>query len=163
MLDILVSSAALLLVSPILLAAAVAVKLTSRGTVFFRQERVGLHGRTFEMLKFRSMVSDAEALKAALAEQNEQTGPVFKMARDPRITRFGRFIRKYSIDELPQLLNVLRGEMTIVGPRPLICEIPLSSSFDVNVAPSSCETPATKCPVASSEHAQRSLPCVARH
>ena len=94
------------------------MKLTSRGPVLFRQERVGLHGRTFGMLKFRSMVTNAEELKARLMAQNEMSGPVFKMKHDPRITRIGRFIRKYSIDELPQLLNVLRGDMSIVGPRP---------------------------------------------
>jgi exopolysaccharide biosynthesis polyprenyl glycosylphosphotransferase len=116
--DISVSSVALLLISPILVLAALAVKLTSRGPVFFRQERIGLHGRTFGMLKFRSMVADAEALKAALADKNEQSGPVFKIARDPRITSVGRFLRKHSIDELPQLVNVLRGDMSIVGPRP---------------------------------------------
>src|SRR4029077_4983788 len=80
--------------------------------------RVGLHGRHFHMLKFRSMVIDAESLKAELQKANEQSGPVFKMRRDPRVTRIGRFIRKYSIDELPQLINVLRGDMSVVGPRP---------------------------------------------
>jgi lipopolysaccharide/colanic/teichoic acid biosynthesis glycosyltransferase len=94
------------------------IKLTSRGPIFFKQKRVGLHGKPFEMLKFRSMVINAEELKEKLAALNEQTGPVFKMKNDPRITRIGRFIRKYSIDELPQLLNVLRGEMSVVGPRP---------------------------------------------
>jgi lipopolysaccharide/colanic/teichoic acid biosynthesis glycosyltransferase len=79
---------------------------------------VGLHGATFNLLKFRSMVVDAEALQEKLLAQNEQTGPVFKMRSDPRITKIGRFIRKYSIDELPQLVNILRGDMTIVGPRP---------------------------------------------
>jgi lipopolysaccharide/colanic/teichoic acid biosynthesis glycosyltransferase len=86
--------------------------------VFFRQERVGIYGRPFNMLKFRSMVVNAEALKETLQAQNEQTGPVFKIRNDPRITAIGRFIRKYSIDELPQLINVLRGDMSIVGPRP---------------------------------------------
>jgi exopolysaccharide biosynthesis polyprenyl glycosylphosphotransferase len=116
--DLVASGAALLVLSPLLLIVAILVKVTSRGPVLFRQARVGQHGREFHMLKFRSMVVDAERLKAKLMARNEQTGPVFKMARDPRITRFGRFIRKYSIDELPQLLNVLRGEMSIVGPRP---------------------------------------------
>ncbi|WP_395853225.1 exopolysaccharide biosynthesis polyisoprenyl-phosphate hexose-1-phosphate transferase EpsZ [Cystobacter fuscus] len=118
--DIVSSAAALLMLSPLLIAVALAVKLTSRGPVFFRQERVGLHGRTFGMLKFRSMVVNAEELKAKLEALNEQTGPVFKMKNDPRITPVGRFIRKYSIDELPQLINVLRGEMSVVGPRPPI-------------------------------------------
>ena len=79
-----------------------------------------MHGRRFNMLKFRSMVVNAEELKAKLMAKNEQTGPVFKMARDPRVTWIGRLIRKYSVDELPQLINILRGEMTIVGPRPPI-------------------------------------------
>jgi exopolysaccharide biosynthesis polyprenyl glycosylphosphotransferase len=116
--DIAVSATALLVLAPLLVAAAVMVKLTSRGPVLFKQERVGLLGRRFHMLKFRSMVENAEALKAELLSSNEQSGPVFKMRRDPRVTEVGRFIRKYSIDELPQILNVLRGDMSIVGPRP---------------------------------------------
>ncbi len=118
--DIVSSSAALAVLSPLLVGVALAVKFTSRGPIFFKQERVGLHGKTFGMLKFRSMVVNAEELKAKLEALNEQTGPVFKMKNDPRITRVGRFIRKYSIDELPQLINVLRGEMSVVGPRPPI-------------------------------------------
>jgi lipopolysaccharide/colanic/teichoic acid biosynthesis glycosyltransferase len=94
--------------------------LGSRGPILFKQRRVGLHGRTFDMLKFRSMVRNAEDLRAKLAAQNEQAGPVFKMKHDPRITRVGRFIRRFSIDELPQLINILRGDMSIVGPRPPI-------------------------------------------
>jgi exopolysaccharide biosynthesis polyprenyl glycosylphosphotransferase len=120
LLDVVASATALLFLAPLLVVAAVAVKLTSRGPVLFGQERVGLHGRTFHMLKFRSMVQNAEKLKAALAAANERSGPVFKMLRDPRVTRVGRFLRKYSVDELPQLLNVLRGDMSIVGPRPAI-------------------------------------------
>jgi exopolysaccharide biosynthesis polyprenyl glycosylphosphotransferase len=116
--DIISSAAALVALSPLLVGVAVAIKLTSRGPIFFKQKRVGLHGKTFDMLKFRSMVINAEELKEKLAALNEQTGPVFKMKNDPRITGIGRFIRKYSIDELPQLLNVLRGEMSVVGPRP---------------------------------------------
>jgi exopolysaccharide biosynthesis polyprenyl glycosylphosphotransferase len=116
--DILASAAALWLLFPLLLVVAALVKLTSSGPVFFRQLRVGLHGKEFHMLKFRSMVANAEALKAALVAQNEQAGPVFKMKRDPRVTPLGRILRKYSIDELPQLVNVLRGDMTLVGPRP---------------------------------------------
>jgi lipopolysaccharide/colanic/teichoic acid biosynthesis glycosyltransferase len=116
--DISSSAAALVVLSPLLVAVAVLSKLTSRGPIFFKQKRVGLHGKPFDMLKFRSMVVNAEELKAKLEALNEQSGPVFKMKNDPRITRIGRFIRKYSIDELPQLLNVLRGEMSVVGPRP---------------------------------------------
>jgi exopolysaccharide biosynthesis polyprenyl glycosylphosphotransferase len=118
--DIFASSIALACLSPLLVVVAVLIKMSSRGPVLFKQDRVGLHGRAFHMLKFRSMVANAEDLKARLMAQNEQQGPIFKMTRDPRITTVGRFIRKYSIDELPQLLNVLRGEMSIVGPRPPI-------------------------------------------
>lgn len=118
LLDIVVSATALLFLSPLLLATALAVKLTSRGPILYRQPRVGQYGRPFHMLKFRSMVQNAEALQAQLAAQNEMDGPVFKIKHDPRITPIGRFMRKFSVDELPQLLNVLRGEMTLVGPRP---------------------------------------------
>ncbi len=116
--DIVASGFALAALAPLLLAVAALIKITSKGPVLFKQERVGQHGRPFFMLKFRSMVVNAEALKAKLAASNEQSGPVFKMKRDPRVTRIGRFIRKFSIDELPQLVNVLRGEMSVVGPRP---------------------------------------------
>lgn len=116
--DVVLSAAALVALSPLLLVVAALVKATSKGPVFFKQVRVGLRGRTFGMYKFRSMVVDAERQLGALRDRNEQTGPVFKMRHDPRVTRVGRFIRRFSIDELPQLLNVLRGEMSIVGPRP---------------------------------------------
>lgn len=116
--DILSSGIALWVLAPLLLTVALLIKLTSRGPVMFRQVRVGMHGRPFRMLKFRTMVENAEALKAQLAQQNEMDGPVFKMKRDPRITPIGRFLRKFSIDELPQLINVLRGDMSVVGPRP---------------------------------------------
>jgi exopolysaccharide biosynthesis polyprenyl glycosylphosphotransferase len=118
--DIASSAAALVVLSPLLLGVALIIKVTSRGPIFFKQKRVGLHGKPFNMLKFRSMVVNAEELKAKLEAMNEQTGPVFKIKNDPRITSIGRFIRKYSIDELPQLINVLRGEMSVVGPRPPI-------------------------------------------
>jgi exopolysaccharide biosynthesis polyprenyl glycosylphosphotransferase len=116
--DILASLCTLIFLGPLFVAVAIAIRLTSRGPILFRQERVGQHGQLFHMLKFRSMIANAEELKARLMAHNEQSGPVFKMARDPRITSVGRFIRKFSIDELPQLINVLRGEMSIVGPRP---------------------------------------------
>ncbi len=116
--DIIASAVALLALSPLLVTVAILIKLTSSGPIFFKQKRVGLHGKPFNMLKFRSMVVNAEELKEKLQAFNEQTGPVFKIKNDPRITWIGRFIRKYSIDELPQLLNVLRGEMSVVGPRP---------------------------------------------
>jgi exopolysaccharide biosynthesis polyprenyl glycosylphosphotransferase len=116
-----VVGAALLLVglSPFLLAFGLLVRLTSHGPVFFRQERSGLNGRPFTLYKFRTMVNNAEQLKHELAAMNEMEGPVFKVAQDPRITPFGKFLRKFSVDELPQLYNVLRGEMSLVGPRPL--------------------------------------------
>ncbi|XXU33766.1 exopolysaccharide biosynthesis polyprenyl glycosylphosphotransferase [Sorangium sp. So ce1000] len=117
-LDILVSSCLLVLLSPLLLVVAALIALTSPGPILFRQERVGRYGRTFEMLKFRSMVVNAEALRSSLMTRNEQAGPVFKIKNDPRVTRVGSILRKYSIDELPQLVNVLRGDMALVGPRP---------------------------------------------
>ena len=116
--DLLIASAALTVTAPILLTVAALVKLTSDGPIFFAQERVGKNGRTFKMLKFRSMVVNAEALRAQLEAENEMDGPVFKIKRDPRITRIGHFIRKTSLDEFPQFINVMRGEMSIVGPRP---------------------------------------------
>lgn len=109
----------LLLVLPVLLAVAVAVKLDG-GPVFFLQTRVGRGGRHFRMVKFRSMVVDAEARLAAIAARNEGAGPLFKMRRDPRVTRVGAVLRKYSLDELPQLFNVLGGSMALVGPRPAL-------------------------------------------
>lgn len=118
--DIAVSGGALLLLSPLLLLTALAIKLDSQGPVFFQQERVGLNRRRFRMVKFRSMVVNAEELRARLEKYNEVEGAMFKMAQDPRVTRVGRFIRKYSIDELPQLINVLRGDMSLVGPRPAL-------------------------------------------
>ena len=116
--DIVASGLALWLLLPLMLVVIALIKLTSRGPIFFRQQRVGLSGRVFNMLKFRSMVVNAEELKAELAGLNEQSGPVFKMRNDPRVSTLGRFLRKYSIDELPQLVNVLRGDMSLVGPRP---------------------------------------------
>lgn len=104
---------------PIFLFAAIAIKLTSPGPILFRQQRCGLNGKPFNMLKFRSMVTDAEQRQHELAKLNEMGGPVFKVSNDPRVTNIGRILRRYSIDELPQLINVLRGEMSLVGPRPL--------------------------------------------
>ena len=108
----------LILALPLLLLIAVAVKAESHGPVLFRQTRVGRHGEEFTMLKFRSMVADAEAQLAGLVTVNEGAGPLFKMRSDPRVTRVGRILRRYSFDELPQLLNVLAGSMSLVGPRP---------------------------------------------
>ena len=117
--DIVGASVGLVLLSPVLAAIAIAVKATSRGPVFFSQERYGWRKRRFMMHKFRTMVSGAEALQAALESRNEAVGPVFKIKHDPRMTPIGVFLRKSSLDELPQLWNVLRGDMSLVGPRPL--------------------------------------------
>jgi len=120
--DVVGSSVLLIVASPILALGALAVRWSSPGPILFRQVRCGLNGRSFEMLKFRSMYVDAEGRKAALAHLNEMDGPVFKIANDPRITPAGRWMRRWSIDELPQLWNVLRGEMSLVGPRPPVPE-----------------------------------------
>jgi exopolysaccharide biosynthesis polyprenyl glycosylphosphotransferase len=118
--DVLAASLMLLLASPVMVVAAIAVKLQDRGPVFFRQQRIGRFGRTFEVYKFRSMSVDAEARLGELLDANERSGPLFKLTHDPRVTRVGRFLRDTSIDELPQLFNVLRGEMSLVGPRPAL-------------------------------------------
>lgn len=118
--DLIISTLILVLGAPIWLTIAMIIKLDSPGPVFFLQERVGQNQRRFFMIKFRSMVTNAEALRAELEQMNEADGPVFKIRNDPRITRVGRFIRKYSIDEFPQLINVWKGEMSLVGPRPPI-------------------------------------------
>lgn len=117
-LDIIGGAVGILLAGPIMIAAAIAIKLDSKGPVLFKQVRAGRNGRKFTMYKFRSMVVDAEAKKAALMHLNEMGGPVFKIKRDPRITSVGRFIRKTSIDELPQFFNIFMGDMSMVGPRP---------------------------------------------
>jgi exopolysaccharide biosynthesis polyprenyl glycosylphosphotransferase len=109
----------LVLLSWLLAIVALLIKLTSPGPVLFRQQRSGLNGRPFTIYKFRTMVTDAEQRKAELAAMNEMTGPVFKMTLDPRVTPIGRILRKFSLDEFPQLFNVARGEMSLVGPRPL--------------------------------------------
>jgi exopolysaccharide biosynthesis polyprenyl glycosylphosphotransferase len=117
--DVAGATALLVCCSPILVAAAAAIKLTSRGPILFTQERVGLHKRIFRIYKFRTMVPDAEKRQAELEGRNEVAGPVFKIQHDPRVTRIGNFLRKTSIDEMPQLLNVIKGDMSLVGPRPL--------------------------------------------
>jgi exopolysaccharide biosynthesis polyprenyl glycosylphosphotransferase len=118
-LDFVGSAVLIVALSPLLLITAALVRWTSPGPVLFRQKRSGLNGQPFTIYKFRTMVSNAEQLKDELASMNEMSGPVFKVTNDPRITGIGRFLRKYSIDEFPQLFNVLRGEMSLVGPRPL--------------------------------------------
>ena len=117
--DIVFSFLALILLFPFLLMIAMIIKVDSKGTILFKQLRTGKDGKPFLMYKFRSMCENAEQMRDDLLEHNEMDGPVFKIAEDPRVTKFGRFIRRSSIDELPQLYNILRGEMSIVGPRPL--------------------------------------------
>lgn len=117
-LDVIASFLGLVILSPILLIVAILIKLESKGPAIFSQSRIGLNGKEFKMYKFRSMVQNAEELKEKLAKENEMSGPMFKMKNDPRVTKVGKFIRKTSIDELPQLFNILKGDMTLVGPRP---------------------------------------------
>ena len=119
--DLVGATFGLVVLLPMLPFIAAAIKLSSRGPIFFKQQRAGWGGRPFSMWKFRTMVADAEARKAGLMAMNEQDGPAFKIKSDPRVTRMGRFLRKTSIDELPQLWNVLLGDMSLVGPRPLPC------------------------------------------
>jgi exopolysaccharide biosynthesis polyprenyl glycosylphosphotransferase len=119
-LDVTLSSVALLILSPLLVALAVAIKFDSKGPIFYQARRVGRKGRNFDCMKFRTMVVNADELKAKLAHLNERDGIMFKMSNDPRITGVGRFLRKYSLDEIPQFFNVLRGDMSLVGPRPPI-------------------------------------------
>src|SRR5581483_9970277 len=123
-LDVVVASALLILLAPLLLAIAVAIKLGSRGPILYRWDVVGQDGRPFTGYKFRTMVENADALKQELWTQNEMQGPVFKIKTDPRVTPLGRVLRKFSLDELPQLWSVLKGDMSLVGPRP-----PLQSEY----------------------------------
>ena len=116
--DVFGSVLGLIVLAPVMLLVALAVRVSSRGPIIFAQERCGLGGRRFRFYKFRTMIDGAQDQRAALDHLNEMTGPVFKIARDPRITRVGAILRKTSLDELPQLWNVLRGEMSLVGPRP---------------------------------------------
>jgi len=120
--DVVVAASALLVLAPLLLGVALAVKLTSRGPVFFKQPRVGRDGELFDFVKFRSMRTTAAYEKPQLKELNEMDGPIFKIRNDPRITKVGKVIRKLSIDELPQLAHVLSGKMSLVGPRPHLPE-----------------------------------------
>jgi lipopolysaccharide/colanic/teichoic acid biosynthesis glycosyltransferase len=120
-LDILIAASLLILLSPMLLVMALLIKCTDGGPIFFRQRRVGQFGQEFDFFKFRSMIVNAEALRLGLLAQNKHGNSItFKMCRDPRVTWIGRILRKTSIDELPQLWNVLKGEMTLVGPRPAV-------------------------------------------
>lgn len=118
-LDIILSLAALILLLPILLLITVAISIEDGGLPFFIQERTGRNGKVFKMYKFRTMVKNAQQLHEKLLSQNEMDGPAFKMTNDPRVTKLGKILRKHGIDELPQLLNIIKGDMSIVGPRPL--------------------------------------------
>lgn len=120
LLDIVGAACGLLALSPVMLATAAAIRLESKGPAMFTQNRCGKDGSIFKMYKFRSMVVNAEEMKEKLKDQNEMSGPVFKIKDDPRVTRVGKFIRKTSLDEIPQLINVLKGDMSLVGPRPPI-------------------------------------------
>jgi exopolysaccharide biosynthesis polyprenyl glycosylphosphotransferase len=116
--DILGALGGLFITAPIFIVISFLIKIDSKGGIIFTQERVGLNGRRFKMYKFRSMIVNAEELKERLEKHNEMSGPMFKIKEDPRVTKIGRFIRKTSIDELPQLINILKGDMSLVGPRP---------------------------------------------
>ena len=118
LIDAVVSTVLLALLSPLFAVLSILIKLTSKGPVIFRQRRVGYNGRPFTCLKFRTMVENAEEIKKDLWSLNQMDGPTFKIRHDPRVTKLGRFLRRTSIDELPQLVNVLRGDMSLVGPRP---------------------------------------------
>jgi exopolysaccharide biosynthesis polyprenyl glycosylphosphotransferase len=121
-LDVAVSMMLLVLTMPVLLIAALAIRLTSPGSILFKQERIGLNGRIFTLYKFRTMIDNAHELRGEVNHLNEMTGPVFKAKDDPRVTPIGRWLRKFSLDEVPQLWNVLKGDMSLVGPRPPIPE-----------------------------------------
>lgn len=118
LIDILASLLGILCLSPLMIIVAVLIKIDSKGLIIFSQERVGKNGQIFKMYKFRSMVANAEEMLDRLKDKNEMSGPMFKIKEDPRITKIGKIIRKTSIDELPQLFNVLKGDMSLVGPRP---------------------------------------------
>lgn len=130
--DITAAAAGLICISPLFFLLAIVIKLEDpRGTVFFSQMRIGMHQKPFRMYKFRSMVSNAEELLGSLLTQNEISGAMFKMKDDPRITKIGKFMRKTSLDELPQLFNVIKGEMSLVGPRPpLVREVAEYTEYD---------------------------------
>ncbi len=129
-LDMILAALALIVLSPFMLIVAILIKLESPGDVIFRQTRIGKDGQPFTCFKFRSMSLDAEDRKRELMAHNEADGPVFKIKEDPRVTRVGKFIRKFSIDEFPQFYNVLRGDMSLVGPRPAVPEEVALYEFD---------------------------------
>lgn len=131
--DIIGSLCGVILLLPVLIVVAVLIKIENpKGSIIFTQNRCGKNGKIFKMYKFRSMVYNAEELLEKLKEKNEQTGPVFKISNDPRITKIGKFIRRTSLDELPQLINILKGDMSIVGPRPaIITEVELYNEYQM--------------------------------
>jgi lipopolysaccharide/colanic/teichoic acid biosynthesis glycosyltransferase len=120
--DVVFSAVGIILFLPLFLLIAIAIKIDSAGPVFYKQKRSGIGGKLFRMLKFRTMIDNAESLQKELLSKNEVDGPLFKISNDPRITKLGRILRKTSLDEIPQLLNVLKGKMSLVGPRPLIMD-----------------------------------------
>lgn len=132
LLDVVGSISCLVALSPVLAAISVAIKMDSRGQIYFKQTRVGKDGHLFTFYKFRTMVSDAEQQKEGLLGLNEASGPIFKIRQDPRTTRLGSFLRKYSLDELPQFFNVLKGDMSLVGPRPPVpTEVAVYSALEM--------------------------------
>lgn len=129
--DIVAAACGIIILSPLMIIIAVLIKAEDHGPIFYKQVRVGKNGKTFKMYKFRSMFVNADQMLAELKEQNDVEGPMFKMKDDPRITRIGHFIRKHSLDELPQFFNVIKGEMSLVGPRPpLPAEVAEYSEYD---------------------------------
>lgn len=129
--DFLAAACGIIILSPLMLIIAVLIKSEDHGPVFYKQKRIGQNGKAFEMYKFRSMFVNADQMLAKLKEQNDVDGPMFKMKDDPRVTKIGQFIRKHSLDELPQFLNILRGDMSLVGPRPpLPSEVEEYSEYD---------------------------------
>lgn len=129
--DVILSASGLVLLSPLMAVIAYKIKKEDNGPIFYKQIRVGKNGHCFEMYKFRSMVTNADQLLEKLKDQNEVTGAMFKMKHDPRITKIGHVIRKHSLDELPQLVNVLKGDMSLVGPRPpLLSEVKQYTNYD---------------------------------
>lgn len=129
--DFLAATCGIIVLSPLMIIIAILIKFEDHGPIFYKQKRIGQNGKAFEMYKFRSMFVNADQMLAELKEQNDVDGPMFKMKDDPRITKIGHFIRKHSLDELPQFLNVIKGEMSLVGPRPpLPSEVAEYSEYD---------------------------------
>lgn len=129
--DFLAATCGIIILSPLMLIIAILIKSEDHGPIFYKQKRIGQNGKAFEMYKFRSMFVNADQMLAKLKQQNDVEGPMFKMKKDPRVTKIGRFIRKHSLDELPQFFNVIKGDMSLVGPRPpLPMEVAKYSNYD---------------------------------